>query len=114
MLTSVEGNAVQAFSVITELETSALTENKRMTNHNTPQRSQMDLANHCAAFPGLSCLNTRAVQLLEQIPKQEYEIKALADNQVKLQPKTFDSYRTGTKALAEKRTEFHSYKLKED
>jgi hypothetical protein len=57
MLTSVEGNAVQA----TELETSARTESKRITNHNTPQLSRMDLANHCAAFPGLSLLNTRAV-----------------------------------------------------
>jgi hypothetical protein len=50
----------QAF--ITELETSARTENKRMTNHNTPQLSRMDLANHCAASSGLSLLNTRAVQ----------------------------------------------------
>jgi hypothetical protein len=46
---------------ITELETSARSENKRMTNHNTPQLSRMDLANHCAAFPVLSRLNTRAV-----------------------------------------------------
>jgi hypothetical protein len=45
---------------ITELETSARSESKRMTNHNTPQLSRMDLANHCAAFPGLSRLNTRA------------------------------------------------------
>jgi hypothetical protein len=35
-----------------------------MTNHNTPQLSRMDLANHCADFPGLSRLNTRAVQLV--------------------------------------------------
>jgi hypothetical protein len=32
----------------TELETSARTESKRMANHNTPQLSRMDLANHCA------------------------------------------------------------------
>jgi hypothetical protein len=62
MLTSVEGNAIQAFSMlITELKTSARSESKRMTNHNTPQLSRMDLAKHCAAFPGLSRLNTRAV-----------------------------------------------------
>jgi hypothetical protein len=47
---------------ITELETSARTESKRMTNHNAPHLSRMDMANHCAAFPGLSPLNTRAVQ----------------------------------------------------
>jgi hypothetical protein len=46
---------------ITEIETSARSESKRMTNHNTPQLSRMDLANHCAACPVLSRLNTRAV-----------------------------------------------------
>jgi hypothetical protein len=49
--------------LLTELETSARTVNKRMTNHNTPQLSQMDLPVHCAAFPGLSLINTRAVLL---------------------------------------------------
>jgi hypothetical protein len=65
MLTSVEGNAVQALSLllITEVETSARSESKRMTNHNTPQLSRMNLANHCAAFLGLSRLNTRAVKV---------------------------------------------------
>jgi hypothetical protein len=53
--------SIRKNSFITEFETSARTESKQMTNHNTPQLSQMDLANHCAAFPGLSLLNTRAV-----------------------------------------------------
>jgi hypothetical protein len=48
---------------LTELETSAFAESKRITNHNTPQLSRMDLTNHCAAFPGLSLLNIRAVAL---------------------------------------------------
>jgi hypothetical protein len=48
---------------MTELETSARTESKQMTNNNTPQLSRMNLANHCAAFPGLSPLNTRAVHM---------------------------------------------------
>jgi hypothetical protein len=47
--------------LLPELETSGRTENKRMTNHNTPQLSRMGLPNHCAAFPGLSLLNTQAV-----------------------------------------------------
>jgi hypothetical protein len=38
---------------MTELETSARPERKRMTNHNTPQLSGMDPANHCAAIPPL-------------------------------------------------------------
>jgi hypothetical protein len=54
------------------------------------------------------------IQLLEQIAKQQYGIKALADNQVKVQPTTFESYRTIINALAEKRTQFHTYKLKEE
>jgi hypothetical protein len=68
MLTSVEGNAVQAFCtrkrmLLTELETSARTESKRITNHNTPQLSRTGMPVHCATFHGLSRLNTRAVQL---------------------------------------------------
>jgi hypothetical protein len=42
------------------------------------------------------------VQLLEQIAKLQYEIKALTGNQVKVQTKTSESYRTITKPLAEK------------
>jgi hypothetical protein len=51
---------------VTELETSARTESKRMTNHNSPKLSRMDLANHFAAFPGLSLLNTRAVMTYDR------------------------------------------------
>jgi hypothetical protein len=54
--------SVQGRMVLTELETSARTESKRMTNHNTPQLSRMGLPVHCATFHGLSRLNTRAVQ----------------------------------------------------
>jgi hypothetical protein len=50
----------QAF--ITELATSTRTQRKRMTNHNAPQLSGMDSANHCAAFPGLSALSTKTEQ----------------------------------------------------
>jgi hypothetical protein len=37
---------------------------------------------------------TSPIQLLEHIAKQKYEIKALEDNQVKVQPKISKSYRT--------------------
>jgi hypothetical protein len=47
--------------------------------------------------------NSPLIQLLEQIAKQQYEIKAVAGNQTKLQPKTFESYRTVIKALAKKK-----------
>jgi hypothetical protein len=39
------------------------------------------------------------VQLLEQIAKQQYEIKALAESQVKVRPKTSESYRRNTKGI---------------
>jgi hypothetical protein len=54
------------------------------------------------------------IEVLEQIAKQQYEIKALTDNQVKVQPKTSESYRKMTKALVKICTEFHTYKLKEE
>jgi hypothetical protein len=56
--------SVQGRMLLTELETSARTESKRMTNHNTPQLSRMGLPVHCATVPGLSRLNTRAVMHL--------------------------------------------------
>jgi hypothetical protein len=52
-------------------------------------------------------------QLLDQIVPQLYEIKALAQNQIKVQPKTPDSYRIITKALLDRNTQFHSFKPKE-
>jgi hypothetical protein len=54
------------------------------------------------------------IQPLEQITKQQYEIKAVADNQAKVHPKTSESYRTIITALAKKHTEPHTYKLKEE
>jgi hypothetical protein len=55
--------SVQRRMLLTELETSARTESKRMTNHNTPRLSRMGLPVHCATFPELSRLNTQAVKL---------------------------------------------------
>jgi hypothetical protein len=52
--------------------------------------------------------------LWEQIAKEQYEIKALANNQVKVQPKTAECYSTIVKTLAERRTELDTYKLKEE
>jgi hypothetical protein len=54
------------------------------------------------------------LQLLEQIAKQQYKIKALADNQVNIQPKTSEFYITNIKSLAKKRPQFHTHKLKEE
>jgi hypothetical protein len=51
-------------------------------------------------------------QPLEQIAKQQYELKALSNNQIKIQPKPSESYQTITQGLTEKRTEFHTHRLK--
>jgi hypothetical protein len=53
--------SVQGRMLLTELETCARTESKRMTNHNTPHLSRMGKPVHCATFHGLSRLNTRAI-----------------------------------------------------
>jgi hypothetical protein len=44
--------------------------------------------------------NISLIQLLEQIAKQQYEVRAQADNQVKVQPKTSEPYRIIINALA--------------
>jgi hypothetical protein len=54
------------------------------------------------------------LQLLEQVAPQAYETKAFAQNQVKVQLKTSGSYPAIFKALADKHTECHTYKPKEE
>jgi hypothetical protein len=70
---------------ITELETSARTESKRMTNQNTPHLSRMDLASHCATFLGLSLLNTRAVK-----PVSSEQQLGFLDNSTRVRTSIFD------------------------
>jgi hypothetical protein len=41
--------------------------------------------------------------MLEQIARNQYEIKALTNDQVKFQPKTSEFYGTAVKSLAERR-----------
>jgi hypothetical protein len=60
-------------AVMTELETSARPEKKRMTNHNTPKLSGMDSANHCADFPGLSALSITTI--LEEMTNISHKYK---------------------------------------
>lgn len=53
-------------------------------------------------------------KLLNEIVTDQYLIKALGENQVKIQPKNGESYTKIVKALTQKNTEFHTYKLKQD
>jgi hypothetical protein len=54
------------------------------------------------------------IQLLQQIEIQQYETEAFPDSQAEVQLKTSEWYRKIVKALAEKSTEFRTYKLKEE
>jgi hypothetical protein len=55
---------------------------------------------------------TPLIDLLNRIAKDNYKLKVLNFDQVKLQPNTCEGYTTITKALIEKKTEFHIYKPK--
>lgn len=53
-------------------------------------------------------------KLLEEIAKNQYDLKILHGDEVRIQPKTTEKYTTIVKALREKDTEFHTYKMKKD
>jgi PAX-interacting protein 1 len=53
-------------------------------------------------------------KLLVAVTGDDFELKVLTGNQVKIQPKTADKYKTIIQALAEKHTEFRMYQPKED
>jgi hypothetical protein len=52
--------------------------------------------------------------VLVTVSGDDFELKVLNGNQVKVQPKTADKYRAIIHALIEKHTEFHTYQLKEN
>ena len=52
--------------------------------------------------------------MLVTVSGDDFELKLLNGNQVKVQPKTADKYRTIIKALIEKHTESHTYQPKEE
>ena len=54
------------------------------------------------------------ISLLNSVAKDEFEIKILRDNEVKIQPIAEKSYSSITKSLIEKNTQFHTYKLKSE
>lgn len=50
--------------------------------------------------------------LLNSVANNGFEIKVLRDNEIKIQPSSEETYSVITKALIEKNTQFHTYKLK--
>jgi hypothetical protein len=77
----------------------------RMTKTLTTYRTSplIPLLNHFPSLWVTSLPYHPLLQLLDQIVKQSYKIKALAENQVRIQPKTPDSYRAIITALAGKK-----------
>jgi hypothetical protein len=53
-------------------------------------------------------------ELLVTVTGDDYELKVLNGNQVKIQPKSTEKYTTIIKALAEKHTEFLMYQPKDN
>lgn len=53
-------------------------------------------------------------QLLNEIAKDSHEMKAMGNNRIRVQPKTAENYSKIVKALEEKKTQFHTYELKEN
>jgi hypothetical protein len=53
-------------------------------------------------------------ELLVAVTGDDFESKVLSGNQVKIQPKSADKYKTKIQTLAEKHTEFHTCEPKED
>ena len=54
------------------------------------------------------------ISLLNTVANNEFEIKILRDNEVKIQPHTEENFSKITEALSEKNTQFHTYKLKSE
>lgn len=83
-----------------------------------PEHSSLPGKNSQPKPPPIYITNVTTVppllKLLDQITPQLYDLKALANNQVRVQPHTPDSYRLITKALLDRHTQFHTYKPKED
>lgn len=53
-------------------------------------------------------------KLLTEIAVDHYTLKALSENQVRIQPTSSEAYTTIVKALASKKTEFHTYQPKQN
>lgn len=57
---------------------------------------------------------TPLINLLQGLAKDQYDIKALENNKVKIQSKSAEAYGMATKALDQKKTLFYTYKPKQE
>ena len=54
------------------------------------------------------------LKLLNEVAPNEFEMKILKNDEVKVQPKTEEKYSVITKSLIEKNAKFHTFKLKSE
>ena len=52
------------------------------------------------------------LKLLNEVAPNEFAMKILKNDEVKIQPKTEEKYSVIRKSLIEKNTQFHTFKLK--
>jgi hypothetical protein len=80
------------------------------TTHHLVRRPRQPLAIYITSVTNIPPL----LQLLDQNTPQLYEIKALPQNEVKVRPRNPQSYSIITKALLDRNTQFHIFKLEEE
>jgi hypothetical protein len=111
--TSNSPSQVTTGSILLQLQTATLPSNKKRnltTNYQLVRRPYPTPPIYITNYTNIPPL----IQLLDQLVPQHYKIKALAHNQVKVQPKNSDSCHIITKALVERHTQLNTYKLKEE
>ena len=53
-------------------------------------------------------------ELLDKVPNDLYDLKIINVNQVKIQSKTSEAFKTVVRELESKNTQFYTYKLKQE
>jgi hypothetical protein len=96
--------ATNSYSVLQDEEP------EQPTRHNEPGKTPKLPPIYVSDVTTISSLT----RLLEQTVTNQYVLQALSNNQIKIHPKTSEAYRTIIKVLADKKTEFHTYRPKEE
>jgi hypothetical protein len=82
----------------------------KCARHNEPGKSPKPPPIYVSDITTISPL----IRLLEQTLPNQYELKTLFYNLIKIQPETSEAYRTIIKFLADTKTEFHTYRPREE
>jgi hypothetical protein len=86
-----------------------------LSEHNTEGEAKQSTENKPPPIFISSVKNIKPpIELRNEIAKDEYLVKNLYNDQVRVQPTESSVYTTIVKALMEKNTEFHTYKPKKE